>query len=57
MDDEPAMLKQANDCGLRTLGIQRSYNSTASVYSWAVGLEQAGDILHRWLDKWEGEYR
>jgi hypothetical protein len=57
LDDEPALIAQANECGIKTLCIQRPYNSAASPFALAADLDQAKFILNVWLNKWEQDYR
>lgn len=58
LEDEPALVKQAVDCGLRTAMRLRQYNEHVEIEGATPAyFGQVRDILHGWLDEWEKENR
>lgn len=53
LDDEPVMLRQALDCDIMAIAINRPYNRDAEAGAYAPDLFAAKDYMHKQLDIWE----
>lgn len=62
LEDEPSLIRQAQDVGIEVMVRTRPYNQDVELQDeplriWRSGIEGSRQVLHDWLDEWEGKYR